>query len=106
MIPIRNKIRIITRSRYSARIYHGKKNGDCFANALRTTRSTLGGIVFSEDDAKGIAEGAESFAQKKTPPSGPARRSPASEAGRRRVAKPSKVLGGVPPLPQIKLIQE
>ena len=27
MIPISKKIRIITRSRYSARIYHGKKNG-------------------------------------------------------------------------------
>jgi hypothetical protein len=26
-IPISKKIRIITRSRYSARIYHGKENG-------------------------------------------------------------------------------
>jgi hypothetical protein len=99
MIPIRNKIRLIARSRYSALIYHGKKNGDCFTNALRTTRSTLGGIGFSEDDAKGIAEGAESFAQKKTPPSGPARRSLGEGGWLNQV----KVLGGVPPLPQIKL---
>jgi hypothetical protein len=33
----------MARSRYSARIYHGKKNGDCFTKALRTTRSTLDG---------------------------------------------------------------
>ena len=52
----------------------------------------LGWIGFSEDDAKGIAEGAESFAQKKTPPSG--------------WLNQVKVLGGVPPLPQIRLIQE
>jgi len=54
----------------------------------------LGWIGFSEDDAKGIAEGAESFAQKKTPPSG--------WLNQVKV----KVLGGVPPLPQIRLIQE
>jgi hypothetical protein len=52
----------------------------------------LGWIGFSEDDAKGIAEGAEFFKQKKTPPSG--------------WLNQVKVLGGVPPLPQIRLIQE
>jgi hypothetical protein len=46
-------------------------------------------IGFSEGDAKKIAGGTESFAQKKTPPSG--------------WLNQVKVLGGVPPLPQIRL---
>jgi hypothetical protein len=38
MIPMKKKIRIITRSRYSAGIYHSKKNGarflwSCFCSA-------------------------------------------------------------------------
>ena len=62
MIAIRNKIRIITRSRYNAWIYRGKKNGVSLANALRTMRSTFQGwIGFSEGDVKTIARGAESF---------------------------------------------
>jgi len=60
---------------------------------LRTTRSTFQSwIGFSEGDAKTIAEGAGPFAQKKTPPSG--------------WLNQVKVLGGVTPLPQIRLNSE
>ncbi|PYK74206.1 MAG: hypothetical protein DME39_08080 [Verrucomicrobia bacterium] len=60
---------------------------------MRTTRSTFQSwIGFSEGDVKTIAGGAESFAQKKTPPSG--------------WLNQVKVLGGVPPLPQIRLNSE